>query len=527
MKKSLFLFLLLTFSFFLFINSANGAILNPGESCKTGDNCCEACKAHYSEALVKGKPINYLCDMTSNSDQCGGDCLSSQYQNWYYAGDQGCGWFGDCWCFVCQCTTECCGEKICSSVPYGDCIDACKNLGGTCVSNSQCCSGFCVDGFCCDSACNGLCEECAGIGYLGVPGYCSPVPAGFDPANECAGNLACDGNRACQTACQPKGAVCSSNDDCCATAPWCSQGVCCDRYCVGGCELCNLSGSLGTCIDVPAGQDPTNSCGSGACKGTCTGNGTCGNYPSGIPCGDGGTCNGSGQCEEPCTPKYQCCGPNTACSGKSISGTTGCNGTCCDGSCTSECKTAGESCNFTDQICCSGYKCFQGICDRNNCPSSECGYANFAKCACGESFTDDNHSFCCAAESYVSATRDDCLSHCSLLGPAEPLPPGKLNLTYPSFTIGDTTYTLDFNMPLNRLIAWFYYFIIMLSGLAAFVMLVWGGFGWLTSVGNPSKISEAKERITSALLGLLIILASWLVLRVINPDLLTLTLPQI
>lgn len=82
-------------------------------------------------------------------------------------------------------------------------------------------------------------------------------------------------------------------------------------------------------------------------------------------------------------------------------------------------------------------------------------------------------------------------------------------------------------MPLNRLIAWFYYFIIMLSGLAAFVMLVWGGFGWLTSVGNPSKISEAKERITSALLGLLIILASWLVLRVINPDLLTLTLPQI
>lgn len=119
------------------------------------------------------------------------------------------------------------------------------------------------------------------------------------------------------------------------------------------------------------------------------------------------------------------------------------------------------------------------------------------------------------------------MSHCSLLGPAEPLPPGKLNLTYPSFTIGDTTYTLDFNMPLNRLIAWFYYFIIMLSGLAAFVMLVWGGFGWLTSVGNPSKISEAKERITSALLGLLIILASWLVLRVINPDLLTLTLPQI
>ncbi|OGZ18976.1 MAG: hypothetical protein A2175_01455 [Candidatus Nealsonbacteria bacterium RBG_13_42_11] len=104
---------------------------------------------------------------------------------------------------------------------------------------------------------------------------------------------------------------------------------------------------------------------------------------------------------------------------------------------------------------------------------------------------------------------------------SQPMPKGHLNLTYPSFL------NLDLNMPLNQLIAQLYYFIIAISGLAVFVMLVWGGFEYLTSTGNPSKIGNAKERITSALLGLLIILASYLILQVINPDLLTLTLPQI
>jgi len=47
----------------------------------------------------------------------------------------------------------------------------------------------------------------------------------------------------------------------------------------------------------------------------------------------------------------------------------------------------------------------------------------------------------------------------------------------------------------------------------------------LTSAGSPAKISEAKDRIGSAILGLIIILASFLILKVINPDLITLKLP--
>ncbi len=100
-----------------------------------------------------------------------------------------------------------------------------------------------------------------------------------------------------------------------------------------------------------------------------------------------------------------------------------------------------------------------------------------------------------------------------------------LNLDYPSFTIGTQTFDLNTNQDLNQIVAWFYYFIIGIAGLSAFVMLVWGGVQYLTSAGNPTAIGDAKDRIKSALLGLLLILTSWLILQVINPDLTTLKLP--
>ena len=99
----------------------------------------------------------------------------------------------------------------------------------------------------------------------------------------------------------------------------------------------------------------------------------------------------------------------------------------------------------------------------------------------------------------------------------------ELELDYPR--IGDIEIALG--MDLNKLIAWFYYFIISIAGIAAFVMLIWGGIEWMTSAGNPTKIGEAKERINSAFLGLIIILSSYLILQAINPDLIMLRLPAL
>ena len=98
-----------------------------------------------------------------------------------------------------------------------------------------------------------------------------------------------------------------------------------------------------------------------------------------------------------------------------------------------------------------------------------------------------------------------------------------LNLEYPSFRGFD----LNTRQDLNEISAWFYYFFITISGVAAFFGLVSGGLDRLTSGGNPTKISEGNDKITSAIFGLIIILSSYLILKLINPELLTLKIEKL
>lgn len=102
-----------------------------------------------------------------------------------------------------------------------------------------------------------------------------------------------------------------------------------------------------------------------------------------------------------------------------------------------------------------------------------------------------------------------------------------LNLEYPTLTMGEQSFDLNDNQNLNEISAWFYIFFVTISGVAAFFGLVSGGFVRLTSEGNPTKISDANDRITSALLGLIIILSSYLILKTINPELTTLYLEKL
>ncbi len=46
-------------------------------------------------------------------------------------------------------------------------------------------------------------------------------------------------------------------------------------------------------------------------------------------------------------------------------------------------------------------------------------------------------------------------------------------------------------------------------GIIFFVLLVWGGFLWMTSAGNDEKVKKAKTLITDAVIGLIIILAAY------------------
>lgn len=68
-----------------------------------------------------------------------------------------------------------------------------------------------------------------------------------------------------------------------------------------------------------------------------------------------------------------------------------------------------------------------------------------------------------------------------------------------------------------------YRYIIGIAAILAAVMILVGGFIWLSSAGNPSRITQAKEFIFGALTGLLLALFSYLILYTLNPNLVNLS----
>lgn len=99
-----------------------------------------------------------------------------------------------------------------------------------------------------------------------------------------------------------------------------------------------------------------------------------------------------------------------------------------------------------------------------------------------------------------------------------------LNLEYPVLP-GAPNINNPENQGLDSLIAWFYVFIISIAGVAAFIMIIWGGIQWMSSSGNTTATTEAKDKIQKAVLGLLLILSSFIILQIINPELTNLQLP--
>lgn len=87
----------------------------------------------------------------------------------------------------------------------------------------------------------------------------------------------------------------------------------------------------------------------------------------------------------------------------------------------------------------------------------------------------------------------------------------------PSFTGTDLTDAST----LPELIKYFYEWGISLGGLAVFIALLIAGFQYLTSTGNVEAMRQARDKITSAFYGLILLLSSWLILNTINPELTT------
>ncbi len=58
--------------------------------------------------------------------------------------------------------------------------------------------------------------------------------------------------------------------------------------------------------------------------------------------------------------------------------------------------------------------------------------------------------------------------------------------------------------------------IVALAGVALFIMFVVSGFSFLFSGGDPKKLEQARGTLTNAIVGLVVIVAAYLILRMIG-----------
>jgi len=59
-------------------------------------------------------------------------------------------------------------------------------------------------------------------------------------------------------------------------------------------------------------------------------------------------------------------------------------------------------------------------------------------------------------------------------------------------------------------------FILIGAGLIAFIYLLLGGIQWITSGGDKAGVDAARQKILAAVIGLIIVFATWALIKVIE-----------
>ncbi len=106
-----------------------------------------------------------------------------------------------------------------------------------------------------------------------------------------------------------------------------------------------------------------------------------------------------------------------------------------------------------------------------------------------------------------------------------PVQARELEISYPDIRGTDTPTEVETNI--EDFAKYIYYLLLGISGLLAFGVIVYAGIQWFTSAGNPEKINDARERITAAFIGLVILFGSFLILNEVNPNLLRFKVPRL
>ena len=247
---------------------------------------------------------------------------------------------------TCGLDGKCDGSGVCTNFVNTTCTPDRSTCADSrhMVAASGLCSGS-------GTACTPGTPVACGTGFMCVSGACA---TSCTPANQ---STICDtsnGYSCISGVCSKPGAgaPCSSANTC--STGNCVDGVCCTTASCPTCKSCNVTGSAGTCTNVPnqtadrtcVATCPSTTQTSGLCSaGVCQGSRSCG---AGYLC-EAGTCHTSCTTENQataCATGYVCASgtckkvAGQSCTGNAECGSNVCTqGVCCNLACTGECQT--------------------------------------------------------------------------------------------------------------------------------------------------------------------------------------------
>lgn len=94
-----------------------------------------------------------------------------------------------------------------------------------------------------------------------------------------------------------------------------------------------------------------------------------------------------------------------------------------------------------------------------------------------------------------------------------------------------TTFANLGNLTIPDILAAFIRLTVVVAAVVFFFILVIGGIRWIASGGDKAQTEAARNQITAALVGLVIVFAAWAIVALIktffNVDIFSLTLPSV
>lgn len=101
-----------------------------------------------------------------------------------------------------------------------------------------------------------------------------------------------------------------------------------------------------------------------------------------------------------------------------------------------------------------------------------------------------------------------------------------LEVEYPTTLEGEAPTTVE-TTSISQYVRYVYNISFGIAAVIAFAAFIYAGFLYLSSAGDPNKMREAKSRMFSALLGVGILLISYVLLVAINPETIMLITPRL